>query len=60
MSLIIEKLEGGYIITHHTARQIATAEHVARLIFRHWPDVVTQLRPLMASHEIEVEKNSPD
>ena len=47
MSLVIEKLEGGYIVTHHAARQIATAEHVANLIFRHWPDVVDRLRLLM-------------
>jgi len=47
MSLIIEKLEGGFIVTHHGTRQIVMAEHVANLIFRYWPDVVNQLRLLM-------------
>jgi hypothetical protein len=57
MSLIIEKLEGGYVVTHHTTRQVATAEHVANLIMRYWPDVIAHLRLLVDG---SVEKNLPD
>jgi len=52
MSLLIERLEGGYLVTHHNTRQIATSEHVANLIFRYWPEVVNHLRLL-----IDAEKN---
>lgn len=44
MSLMIEKIDGGFIVTHHDTRQIATAEHVARLIMKFWPDVTEHLR----------------
>lgn len=48
MSLTIEKLDGGYIATHHITRQIASAEHVANLIMKYWPDVTTHIRAALA------------
>lgn len=39
MSLTIEKVANGYIVSHHDTRQIATAEHVANFIRQFWPDV---------------------
>jgi hypothetical protein len=58
MSMVIEKLDGGYIVTHHSTRQIATAEHVARLIMKFLPDVMTHIRALIAE-EAETEPTPP-
>lgn len=51
MSLTIEKLDGGYVATHHSSRQIATAEHIANLILKYWPDVVTHIRASLKQDE---------
>ena len=51
MSLTIEKLDGGYIATHHSSRQIVTAEHVANLIVKYWPDVISHIRASLKQNE---------
>jgi hypothetical protein len=43
MSLTIEKVANGYIVSHHDTRQIATAEHVANFIRQFWPDVADSI-----------------
>jgi hypothetical protein len=53
MSLTIEKLDGGYIATHHSSRQIASAEHVANLIVKYWPDVITHIRVALTQTDQE-------
>ena len=58
MSMVIEKLDGGYIVTHHSTRQVATAEHVARLIMKFLPDVMTHIRELL-DEEVQMEPNPP-
>jgi hypothetical protein len=51
MSLIIEKVEGGFVITHHDTKTVATAEHVANFIVKFWPDVTAHIRTLIAPSE---------
>jgi hypothetical protein len=48
MGLIIEKVEGGFVITHHDTKTVATAEHVANFIVKFWPDVTAHVRTLIA------------
>ena len=47
MSLTIEKIEGGFVVTHHEKRQVATAEMVANFITKFWPDVTAYLRAIL-------------
>ena len=54
MSMTIEKLDGGYIVMHHNTRQVATAEHVARLIVKFWPEVTAHIRAQLHEPEPEV------
>lgn len=51
--LTVEKLTGGYIVSHDHTREIASAEHVAHLIVRFWPDVLERIQALLASQEAE-------
>jgi hypothetical protein len=53
MSLIIEKVDNTYIVSHPTGnhdnhptfrRQTATAKHVANLIAKFWPEVAQFVR----------------
>jgi hypothetical protein len=53
MSLTIEKIDGGFVVTHHDKKQVATAENVANFIMKFWPDVTTHLRSLLPLEESE-------
>lgn len=64
MSTTIEKLAGGYVVTTvHGERQVASAEHVARIIHRYWHDVMHHIRELECdmhdAHRWENEGGSP-
>ena len=47
--LTVEKLTGGYVVSHDHTREVATADHVAHLIVRFWPDVLECIQALAAS-----------
>ncbi len=47
--LTVEKLTGGYVVSHDNSREVATAEHVARLIMRFWPDVLECIQQQQSS-----------
>lgn len=42
-SLSVERLPGGFLVTVDGERQVATAEHVANLISRHWSEVAHRM-----------------
>ena len=48
--LTVEKLTGGYVVSHDNSREVASADHVAHLIVRFWPDVLECIQNLVASH----------
>jgi hypothetical protein len=57
--MIIEKVDGGYIVEYDDRKQIATAEHVANLITRFMRDVADHIeRIIIERHALMHE--SPD
>ena len=48
--LTVEKLTGGYVVSHDNSREVVTADRVAHLIVRFWPDVLECIEALQASH----------
>ena len=40
---VIEKLDGGFLVDSEGIRRIETAETVAKLIMRIWPEVVNHI-----------------
>lgn len=53
--LTVEKLTGGYVVSHDHTREVATPDHVAHLIARFWPDVLECIEELRASHAAETD-----
>jgi hypothetical protein len=56
--LTIERLDGGYVVTHHDKRNVATAENVAHLIIRFMPDVMEHMRIHFEDIEVPPEDDS--
>lgn len=51
--VIIEKLEGGYIVQHDDHRVVASAEHVANFITRFWTDVTAHIERILEERKAQ-------
>lgn len=51
MSLIIEKVENGWLVSHHDKRHVATAQHVANFIVQFWPDVAHYVQKRLSQEQ---------